>query len=289
MSRSDWSVVAAIIGCLILMALALANSHLPHKTASASYTSAAQHNSPQQQSATERGGLPSFIERAISNAEPVDESEQETRDLAAQEASAVWGFWSICIAGLSTVVTALGTALLYQQILLTRKAVEDTGAATEAMREANVITETIGKAQVRAYISIRAISFRLVQAKGGFQFEIELINSGQSPARRVQLRTMLNKVTKGVPTMVRQRIDPFGDIAQAGPLKQIIVLPAPEDIAAQLIDTFSHLSVDVVAEYKDVFGISWADEFTFDFLHNQDLSAFSVRARRYGITHMHTH
>jgi hypothetical protein len=43
------------------------------------------------------------------------------------------------IAALSSLVTALGTVLLYQQIVLTRKAVEDTDKATAAMVRQNEI------------------------------------------------------------------------------------------------------------------------------------------------------
>lgn len=69
------------------------------------------------------------------------EAQRSEADLATQRQMSVWAFWALVVSSISAVVTAIGTILLYQQIVLTREAVEDTGRATDAMREANKIAD----------------------------------------------------------------------------------------------------------------------------------------------------
>lgn len=88
-------------------------------------------------------GVPSPVERLIANPPPKTGADHEKRDLAAQEASALWAFWMAMITLFSAGVTIVGTILLYQQIILTREAVTDTGKATEAMRDANRISANV--------------------------------------------------------------------------------------------------------------------------------------------------
>lgn len=87
----------------------------------------------------DRAGLPYFAERIASGSDPRDGTEREKRDLAAQESMSVWAFWMLFVAAFSAVTTAVGTGFLLWQIILTRKAVEDTGKATVAMNTANDI------------------------------------------------------------------------------------------------------------------------------------------------------
>ncbi|GGA44064.1 hypothetical protein GCM10011395_12840 [Sphingomonas psychrolutea] len=181
MSRSDWGIVATVVGCLALASLALADSQYEHEKRIAAKACATEHPCQRQQVQFERAGLPSFAERFVSNPDPNNTEEKERRDLAAQEASAVWAFYAVLIAGLSAIVTAIGTVLLYQQIVLTRRAVEDTGLATDAMKKSNDIA-MIGQ---RPWISIEGIKITKCAIDGGminFEFEYTLINSGNSPA-----------------------------------------------------------------------------------------------------------
>ena len=91
------------------------------------------------QSLRDISGLPGVVERAIANPRSPGGADHEKRDLAAQEATALWAFWMVVASFSSVFITAIGTIFLYKQIVLTRKAVEDTGLATEAMRESNRI------------------------------------------------------------------------------------------------------------------------------------------------------
>ena len=93
------------------------------------------------QSLPDISGLPGPVERAIANPHPATGNDNEKRDLAAQEASALWAFWMVVASFASVLITAVGTIFLYKQIVLTREAVEDTGKATDAMLKQIEITE----------------------------------------------------------------------------------------------------------------------------------------------------
>jgi hypothetical protein len=141
MFSSDRSIIAAFAGCLALAALGLWDHQQQQKPEIYCEGRAAAQDCRPQQYVTERAGIARPLERAISNPEPRSGQDHEKRDLAAQEASAVFAFWMVLISGFGTVVTTLATVLLYQQIRLTREAVEDTGKATLAMQEANEIAK----------------------------------------------------------------------------------------------------------------------------------------------------
>lgn len=110
------------------------------------------------QSLPDIAGLPSPVERAIANPHPATGEDHEKRDLAAQEASALWAFYMVIASFASVVITAFGTAFLYKQIVLTREAVEDTGKATVAMQEANEISRDGMEKQLRAYVHPEGIA-----------------------------------------------------------------------------------------------------------------------------------
>jgi hypothetical protein len=86
------------------------------------------------------------------------------------------------VATLATVfVTSIGTFLIWRQVALTRRAVEDTGEATEAMREANVIARQSMQKQLRAYVSIGKPT--LTHTKGNrWTARFPIKNTGQTPA-----------------------------------------------------------------------------------------------------------
>lgn len=105
----------------------------------------------------------------------------QLRDLKAQEGMAYWAVWMFAAAVLTLVVTALGTFLIWRQVILTRKAVEDTSQATEAMRKANEIAETNHRMQLRPYLFPSHASFTVDENHEPTAF-VEIKNFGQSPA-----------------------------------------------------------------------------------------------------------
>jgi hypothetical protein len=86
-----------------------------------------------------------LAERVASAPEPNSTEEREKRDLAAQEASALWAFWMLIVSGIGVAATMVGTGFLLWQIILTREAVEDTGHATVAMQRSNEIALRVGR------------------------------------------------------------------------------------------------------------------------------------------------
>ena len=182
MLRSDWGIVFTIVGCLGLAALGLADVKGQPKSTIYCDKGTNGANCRPQQYLTERSGIPGFFERSISNPEPKTGADHEKRDLAAQEASAVFAFWMLVVAACSAVITLIGTIFLFQQIVLTRKAVEDTGRATDAMREANKIAKDNSHRELRAYLAAR--SLRIEESNGDddrFSFFISIANHGQTP------------------------------------------------------------------------------------------------------------
>jgi hypothetical protein len=101
-------------------------------------------------------------------------------DLCAQwkaaDAASSSAFWT----WISTLVAIGGVLGLYWQISLTRKAVEDTSSATQAMLESN----RIAKEQTRPYIGLD--SSNCVFSENGVGFELNFKNFGQSPAVNVR-------------------------------------------------------------------------------------------------------
>ncbi|MEO5586565.1 MAG: hypothetical protein ABIQ81_02615 [Novosphingobium sp.] len=126
-------------------------------------------------------GLPGQVERAIANPRPTHGEDNDKRDLAAQEASALWAFWMVCTAIATFVVTTIGTRLIYQQVTLTREAVDDTAKATRAMERQN----DIAAAAQRAWVTIGITpKFWESDAHGGIRYRMDLVfkNTGQSAA-----------------------------------------------------------------------------------------------------------
>lgn len=139
----------------------------------------------------DRGWFPCLVETAIAAPKAQGASEKEQRDLIAQESMALWTFWVVVFAGMTTIITGIGTIYIAKQVKLTRQAVEDTSEATEAMREANLIAADTSKRQLRAYVTCEEtyIDFaRLIEPKEGF-VAFELRNAGQTPAYEVTITT----------------------------------------------------------------------------------------------------
>lgn len=96
------------------------------------------------------------------------------------------GFWMMVAAFLTFAVTAIGTFFLAWQVRLTRKAVEDTSEATDAMVEANEIARESSERQARAYLSWKNIELEQHRNIDGVTIESKLAinwhNTGQTPA-----------------------------------------------------------------------------------------------------------
>lgn len=201
----NWSFIAALAGlaCLISVFgfgvyigfLADSPENQQQRVISAYHSGDNPQQRPQQY-LTARSGIPAFVEAIISHPQPTTGQDHEKRDLAAQEASATFGWWMVVVSLLGFCVTFVGTILLYQQIRLTREAVKDTGDATKAMNVANEIARETAHAQIRAYLMVESVVMRVTN--GGINCDVIVRNVGESPATKVIVEVWIGAIISGI-------------------------------------------------------------------------------------------
>lgn len=157
----------------------------------------------------DRAGLPYVAERITSGPDAANVNDREQRDLAAQESMSVWGFWMLVVSAAGVATTVVGTGFLLWQIILTRKAVEDTAQATEAMREANNIARKSLVIQNRAWLVVQSLDTKKIRYQfdeskiiisGELRFRV--VNTGKSAAKGIWFQAVA-----GAPNNIWQRLD----------------------------------------------------------------------------------
>lgn len=172
------------------------------------------------QSLPDISGLPSPIERAIANPSPATGVNHEKRDLAAQEASALWAFYMVVASFASVLITAVGTAFLYKQIVLTREAVEDTGDATAQM----VRQTKIAEAAQRPYIHVESMEWFKPEYGRHWIFLLKIKNFGQTPATAFSISADVKFSIENIPpTVWRLRKCDASDLIPQSKITAIIV------------------------------------------------------------------
>ena len=142
---------------------------------------------------------------AESQAQTAQPDPYQFRDLKAQEDMAYWAMWMFIAAVFTFAVTSIGTFLIWRQVRLTRQAVEDTGEATKAMKDANRIARGAARSahhrnlmnesrvkeaerrQLRAYVTAAETKAEQIQTANGIIWEIQVVwqNNGATPALNV--------------------------------------------------------------------------------------------------------
>ncbi|KLE32445.1 hypothetical protein AAW00_13520 [Aurantiacibacter luteus] len=113
-------------------------------------------------------GIPDWAE-GFTTASPAGDSDmRDDRMLAAQERMAAIAVWMFVIGVITSVITAVGTFFLIQQIRITRQALEHAETA-------NTLALDGQKRQLRAYVSAKIL------VEDG-RHKIRFINSGATPA-----------------------------------------------------------------------------------------------------------
>lgn len=124
-------------------------------------------------------GVPSFIQRLTANDDPCHGEDNEKRDLAAQEAAAMWAFWMTIFTGLQFVLSGFGLWALLRTIRQGEHALERAREANDISREGNV-------AQQRAWLKISPPSCRILWVKPDelsmTRIGVNVSNVGQSVA-----------------------------------------------------------------------------------------------------------
>jgi hypothetical protein len=191
MSERNWNNISAaglITVIFALLGLAVIHSHEGDQrrvnqtaNAEARYEEGGQYLTP-------KAGIPALSEKFAANPEPKTTQQKEERDLAAQESMAVWAYWMMVLSGFGVIITAIGTGFLVWQIDLTRKAVKDTGRATEAMQVANEIARHSMEANARPWLDISLVGdpqMDIIAGRPRIKARIRIENMGQSPAIKV--------------------------------------------------------------------------------------------------------
>jgi hypothetical protein len=257
----NWRIILAITGLIVGIALGATGASLYYaekqqqKAVTANAHTKNQGKIPEPY-LTPRSGMPATIEGAISNPQPTTGQDHEKRDLAAQEASATFAWWMVVVSLFSALITAFGTVLLYQQIILTREAVQDTGLATKAMNKQNAIAE----AQLRPMLHIENMGWQRPEYSQNAIFILELKNFGQTPARNCQVSADVRySVNKAHPKGWRLRILAVSDIVPQGKIVTVVVEIGDtrhENKDTALIKENTYCRFEI--RYTDAFGNSFA-------------------------------
>ena len=199
MSRSDWSILATLAGLTALFVAFGLGSYVtalnyPEEQRYQSYR-----YTPEQPQQVEAAAAGQSNAQPLQYRAPCHQPEGQTEsDLCAQwraakaaENSAFWTKWGVWIA-------VIGSSLLLWQIALTRKAVEDTGEATDAMREANRIAKHISALELRPYVWFGKIEIRDVVLGKIPQLVVEVCHAGQTPAYEVRSFVCFTLLSPGI-------------------------------------------------------------------------------------------
>jgi hypothetical protein len=188
------------------------------------------------------------------------ESQRSESDLSAQWQAANWVLWATIIAGAQLLATAIGLVFVKRTLDATLLAVEDTGEATDAMREQNRIAADTAQRQLRAYVSLFNVEVRNLEAGSVATFKGILINAGQTPAYDFAIRTsaLLHpaQADSHRHRFTHSKTVRLGVIARDG--KPAVHTPEDEPwTQAQINDLKSgqlYLTYAGIYSYRDVFG-----------------------------------
>ena len=164
-------------------------------------------------------------------------------------------FWT----KLGFLVGVFGLAGLYWQVGLTRKAVEDTGDATEAMKQQNVIAEQTVEHQLRAYVAVFAARAENFGPNRTPQFNIEARNTGQTPAIDLRTDSVFYLLASGElpPKSLPDMATNAGQILGAGqpaPSVPVFERSITDEEWGKLVNGNMRAYFTIYGEYTDIFG-----------------------------------
>lgn len=112
-------------------------------------------------------------------------NQRDEHGLRAQTDAADWAFWAAVIAFSQLVATVIGLVYIRSTLVETRRAVTDTAAATQAMKEANEFSKEISAIELRPYLVVRPLGIHREVGKTEFRGVVEILNIGKTPANGV--------------------------------------------------------------------------------------------------------
>ncbi|KPL68879.1 hypothetical protein SZ64_12705 [Erythrobacter sp. SG61-1L] len=157
-------------------------------------------------------------------AEAAHDQAHDEQDLAAQQRAASSALATTILSFLALIATGLGLYYVRETLRATLKAVEDTGQATEAMREANRIAETSSRAWLTLEMEHGFYSDRTDRDEILFFANLKITNIGGTPAQNVTVETA------SVPDVIRNEFHDLVIISenladQFSDLEHMVVFP----------------------------------------------------------------
>jgi hypothetical protein len=139
MSRSCWRILIAALGITLGYPVDQASSN--QNRATENQPEDAEHGPPSALPTIENSisTAASLVQAAQGDPKTYADEKRAERDVHAQESMAKWAFWMLVVAAITAGLSAVGMVLIWRQVSLTRRAVEETGAATNAMNRQNGI------------------------------------------------------------------------------------------------------------------------------------------------------
>lgn len=122
--------------------------------------------------------------------------QREVDDLSAQQGMNNATQMMADYALLQTILIAVGTCLLFYTLYLTRQANMAAVRAAKASENAVAVTQQVGQAQVRAYLSCEGAAYEV--SKDWFSCNVKLRNHGQSPAVRCEVEGYVCCINFGI-------------------------------------------------------------------------------------------
>jgi hypothetical protein len=191
----------------------------------------------------------------------VQPDQNSPREVAAQELSAGANVVMAIAAVLTVGITFAGTILIWRQVRLTRKAVQDTSLATEAMQEANRIAEDNSHRQLRAYLAVQSVTVSESDWDADrLQIMLEIQNAGQTPAilRTVALRASW-AYDDGSVTLIDHTSKNEVPCHRDTPMH----LPFSFKCDDEALEEKGHIVLNGRVEYDDAFGKRQKEPFSF--------------------------
>ncbi|WP_163851114.1 hypothetical protein [Pseudooceanicola aestuarii] len=129
-------------------------------------------------------------------------------NLLVQRDMSKWTLWMLIVSAGMLVTAVLGTIGILGTLIETRKAVRTAQDANASAREAVGVTQTIGEAQTRAYVSVRQLIAMPIPDSTGTRLIVEIQNTGATPARGLELIILGKRVASYAKKQVSFRDQP---------------------------------------------------------------------------------
>ncbi|NOX95074.1 MAG: hypothetical protein GXP04_08245 [Alphaproteobacteria bacterium] len=211
------------------------------------------------------------IKPPVRNPEPNREEWRGEKDLQAQQTMAMWTVFI----GL---VTLAGVVYVARTLGLSRATLDQAIEATNASKEAVAVTQRVGEAQTRAYLSIEEV--KAVWGEITHELHLSLVNTGNSPANEILLQGRIRIQCRKAPESAFIETAAYDFKAKAGAMASkspSTVVYSLEPFMGRVVTAMENegicIEVDGYLLWRDVFGVNNSHPFNYryDFLKVGDL------------------